>query len=176
MNKSANKHITVSDIYLHHPDKTYDINSSTVPKPYFPASEISDNPNALTYQQFRQIADCYLKHTVDHIKTGRSFEIPAKLGTLQLRKYKKKKSPIDFKSTKEVYGEVNETLPAGEKKLIRFKNRHTNRRIPVIKWYRKHRKFAFQWHWRIRLSKYAWKQISKELRSNAAAINRLNEL
>ena len=168
---------TLKDIYLMYPHRTYDVSSSTVPRPYFPASEISDDANALPYKEWKLIIRTYFKYLLKYLIAGRDYKLGSRLGELHLRKYKpKKKRGIDFNKTKEKYGEINKTLPKGQKKVVYHMNHHTGGYHPFIKWDRTFTRFMFQWHWRFVLSERNFKIISNELKSDPTMIERLQQV
>lgn len=59
------------------------------------------------------------------IESGYRFEVPSKLGIIKVSKLKNNLRCPDFHSTKKIYGEINKTLPKGQKKIIYFNNRHS---------------------------------------------------
>jgi hypothetical protein len=167
------KKIGFKELYLEYPDKTYDVTSSTVPCPYFPKDQLTDNKYSLTYGEWKKIVVCYFKYVLQYLLTGKPFNIPGRLGIFQLKKYKPKRKPVDWKRTNEKYGEWN--AENKEKKFVYHTNRHTQGYQPLIKWYRSECKFPFQWHWRFKWSDGVRKYISKEIDKDITIINKWND-
>jgi nucleoid DNA-binding protein len=94
--KNKVKYLTLKDLYLGYKYKWYDVESSTVPIPYFSKDEISDHEYALTYKQWKAILTDYFKTVLDHLKEGNRYKMAHGLGTIQLVKYENRH--IDFKA------------------------------------------------------------------------------
>lgn len=168
---NISKRITLRDIYLGYSYKFRDIESKTIPIPYFPKDQITQHTHSLTYKEWKKIIQIYLKHLVLYLlTTGFKFKIPSRLGILQLKKYKSKSTP-DWGKTREVYGHTNV-------KPIMFKNTHTQGYKPIIKWYREgqNAKFKFKWYWRFNFTKKVWKTISTEIFSKLNTMNKLQQV
>jgi len=170
------KKITLKHLYLHYPHKTYDIHSNTVPVPYFPKKEISGHRWKLTYKDWKRIMGVYLKNLTKLLLSGKRTGIPSGLGDFQLRKYKPVHRRINFKATKEKYGEVNKSLPKGKKKIIYHNNRHTQGYCPIFQWYRFNKRFAHKWTWRFKPSRLFMAEVSDRLIKKPHYINQLNEV
>lgn len=170
MNKNR---ITLKEIYLEYDYKYYDVTSSTVPIPYFPKKEIKEHKYSLTYKEWKKVVLVYLKYLVLYLMSGKCFDIPFHMGHLCLKKWKPAKKKIDIRKTMNKYGEINKTLPKGEKKVVYHNNYHTRGYSPLLKWVRDQKKFPYKWHWRFGLSRKNWELISKELMEDSSMINRL---
>jgi nucleoid DNA-binding protein len=70
----------------------------------------------------------------DIILTGKPFKLPKGIGTFQCKKKQARHKPVvDYKATKEVFGEHNTNNP-NNKKVVKFMNRATKGFIPVFIW------------------------------------------
>lgn len=174
VNKSKTKFITPHDLYLQYPDKTYDIFSTTIPKPYFSADLITNNNNSLTYKNWVTIINCYLKHLLIFLIKGGVYNIPSKIGNLKMIKHKKKNS-VNIIETQRLYSN-NHKLPKNKKQYVYYKNRHTEGYIPLIRWNKIGTSFRFSRHWRFRFSKFSWQKVSKELMKTPSLINNYNNI
>ncbi len=101
--KDKVKFITLKDLYLSYRHKWYDVNSSTVPIPYFSSEEISEHEYKLTYKQWKEIVQSYLDCVLDELKEGNTYTIPHGLGVLQLVKYENRY--IDYEAGKKALEE-----------------------------------------------------------------------
>jgi hypothetical protein len=168
---NISQRVTLRELYLGYSLKTRDIESKTIPVPYFPKSEITTHKHSLTYKEWKRIILIYFKHLVFYLmETGFSYKIPSRLGLLQIRKYKSKKIP-DWGKTKEVYGTT-------KVKPIYYKNTHTSGYRPIIKWYRsgQEAKFKYKWYWRFNFTPKSWSTVSKAIFSKLTLINKYQSI
>lgn len=86
--KDRKKYITLMDLYLFYRYKWYDINSSTVPTPYFPKSEISEHAYKLSKQEWLIIVSTYIEALYQHLLQGYDYQLPLGLGNFSFRKVK----------------------------------------------------------------------------------------
>ena len=168
--KTSKPRITNKEFYLAYPYKYRDINSKTVPIPYFNKSEITDHKYTLSYKEWKLVTSTYFKLLHLYLFTGSPYKLPHGLGSIQLKKYKG--AGIDHKRTKEIYGD----LAYKKGKIIKFKNIHTGGYKPVIKWYRREAKLANKWLWRFNYLQNKWKETSKIINNNLTIINNLSTL
>ena len=84
--RSGNKFITLKDIYLKYRYKWYDINSNTVPNPYFPKSEISDHKYKLSKKEWLVVINTYIDILIEDFINGYDYQIPLGLGNLLIKK------------------------------------------------------------------------------------------
>ena len=167
---NTSQRVTLRELYLGYEFKYRDIESSTVPIPYFPKSEITETKYSLTFKQWKKIILIYFKHIVMYlITTGSRFKIPSRLGIFQMKKYRTKNSP-DWAKTRVVYGTTRV-------KPIMFKNTHTQGYKPIIVWLRQGQngKFKYKWYWRFTLTKKSWKKVSDTIFNKLTTINKLQE-
>lgn len=72
------------------------------------------------------------------IVEGSEVTLPSRLGSLQIIKYKPKNKKkfinIDFKKTKEVFGEYNKGKDSKDKKYVYHRNWHTNGYMVKLYW------------------------------------------
>lgn len=169
--------ITLKDMYLQYPYKTRPIEGNTVPIPYFPKDQITDTKHTVGYKEWRNILNAYLLMVQDYIATGKEFKIPHDMGELRMMKHKPRRNkPIDFHKTKLKYGDINKTLPEGQKKKVYHTNKHTRGYAPFIKWTRRNNKLKHKWLWRFKYSKTAWKRLSDKINSDISLINKYIEI
>lgn len=90
MYNSKNFFMDLKDVYLGYTHKWMDVNSKTIPIPYFSRKEISEHEYKLTYSQWKKIIDCYIKNVFDYIFDGNTFPIPHGLGSFSITKTKRK--------------------------------------------------------------------------------------
>ena len=88
--KDKVKFITLKDLYLGYRHKWYDVNSSTVPIPYFNPNEVSNHEYALSYKEWKNYLQVYFNTILEHLREGNQFIMPHGLGTLKLIKFKSK--------------------------------------------------------------------------------------
>jgi hypothetical protein len=86
--KDRKRYITLQELYLFYRYKWYDINSSTVPTPYFPKSEISEHPYKLSKQEWLKVASTYIELLFQSLLSGIDYNIPLGLGNLAFNKVK----------------------------------------------------------------------------------------
>lgn len=84
--RSDNKYITLKDIYLHYRYKWYDVNSNTVPNPYFPKSDISEHKYKLSKKEWLVIINTFIDILIEDFVNGYDYQIPLGMGNLQLKK------------------------------------------------------------------------------------------
>jgi len=170
-----NKRITLKDLYLNYDYKWYDVNSTTIPVPYFNKKEIVEHDYTLSYKEWKNVIMVYFKYVMLYLISGKCFVIPNFLGDLCLKKWKPKGRRINLYATEQKYGEYNKTVEKEDRKYIYHNNYHTGGYCPLLKWVRDRKQFAYKWHWRFDLTPHNWKFISKNLMKDASMINRLIE-
>jgi len=126
---------TLADLYLNYPDKKYI--EGTIPRPYFPKTECTNNKYSLNYKQWSEIVYCYFFYVKEFLFSGNIFTIPNMLGTLQFKKYRSN-SKINWKETKL------------QEKRIYFKNLKTSGYTAVLKWKKNKQGFSTAGFWRVR--------------------------
>lgn len=122
-------------IYLSYDRKRYP--DEGVPKPYFPRTESSSDPRALTYSQWRSICVAYLAILYDDLVYGRGGRLPFNMGELVLQRFKPKKEIIDFNLTRQ------------RGCVVKRRRRYVSTRgwWFDLKWKRDKRGFAFKRWW-----------------------------
>lgn len=93
--------IVLPDIYLKYPYKTYDVTSSTIPYPYFPKEEITNEELTLSYKEWMELIQDYFALVRTEMASGKTFDIPNKLGHIAPIKYRRKgiNRSIDWEAT-----------------------------------------------------------------------------
>lgn len=114
--------------------------------------EETDHKYTLTYPEWCKIIDCYTKHVLKYLLTGKNVELPYRLGFLKFVKYKTTKN-INWKQTNK-HG-----------KIVKQKNMMFGGYWFKIK-IKRSIKIAYQNLWSVKLSKTAFKRTLKELRDN----------
>ena len=84
------KYISLIELYLHYRYKWYNINSNTIPIPYFPKTEISEHKYKLSKQEWVKIIYAYVDLLIELIIQGETIQLPLGLGYLQMIKRKVK--------------------------------------------------------------------------------------
>lgn len=110
------------------------LGKSLSPVTYVKQSEIvSDHKHSLTYTEYMSILKAYAKIVFEELVAGKLVELPSRMGSIQLIKYlTPHKKVVDWKKTKEVYGEYN--LTAEKKKVVYTNNAHTNGYSVKLQW------------------------------------------
>ena len=135
---SRTKRITLKDLYLKYPNK---INiphpANTVPYPYVKKEDVVENSLSLDFYQWQEIVMSYLDVIKEELSEGNAIQIPQRLGTLQMRKFKIKKFFDRIKSTK-------------ENRIYMYRNDHDNYMLKLF-WYRRTIEAAvpLRWYWSI---------------------------
>lgn len=155
--------IVLPDIYLKYPHKTYDVTSSTVPYPYFPKEEITDNELSLTYKEWRAIIDDYFTLVRSEMAHGKTFDIPNNLGHIAPVKYRRKgiNKSIDWLATNK----------AGS---VRYrKNSDIFSRWATSFMWRKWEKFKFKVIWKLKVSKLTFREMGQAIRKDPSILNEI---
>lgn len=159
--KEDRYYTTLKTIYLGYRHKWYDVTSSTVPVPYFPKSEISEDVNKLTYKEWRKIILCYFRQVLNYLYDGNTFTLPQQLGSWKLVKVKT--LGVDsFKSKK-------------SKKLIYCKNLHTYGYKPRIMWLKRKSWFLYSTFYKFNFAKTAWMEVKRRLFEDGSTILNLDD-
>lgn len=95
------------------------------------------------------------------ITTGKMFQLPNRLGFLQIVKYKPKHQKVDFAKTRKVYGEYNRLHPKN-KKSVKHLNRITKGYLSKVCWFRGLNNQYFK-----NQTKYTFKFTRPNLRPNS---------
>ena len=170
---SLASYISQIKIFLKYRYKTmYDNRISGVDKPYIPKSERSEHDYALDKIEWAAIISRYLDLVLNEILIkGKTFRMPARLGLLQLVKFKG--GGIDHIKTKRLHNEGK--LLKGE--VARYNNIHTNGYGVKLKWYRtSHAKFINKYFYRVALTKGTKKYISSYFKENPKEVYKLSDL
>ena len=175
-NKSSKrKRVTLSDSFLMYPYKKKEKDALSSEGIYhFPKSEIvDDHKYSLTRKEFLQIADKIFERVLVHLKNGVDIEIPARIGTLTLKKYRPKRKSIDWHSTNTHFGEHNRKNP-DDKKRIYHRNTHSNGYKVGFRWIKKGFIFKNMNMFTMKLVRDVEKDIAKYFKENPNKINNLN--
>lgn len=163
----ANQRVTMYDIYLRYPHKWKDVHSNTVPKPYFPNEEITNNRFSLSYKEWRNIMNELVKEYADLLLSGKKLDPKKAMGYFQLHRYKPARPNLDFKHYRET----------GEKRYE--KNPHTDGFCPLIVWNRSYKtkaKLKYKSYWKISFTDMIWKIISRRLLKDGNYIYNFDEI
>lgn len=106
-------------------------------------------------KQYREILTLFFEKLAYYLITsGERILLPARLGAIQMLRYKSKRKSIDFKKTKEYYGEENKKLKRGEKKVVFHNNRITEGFKTRMFWFKLNiATFKHQRSWSLNLSR-----------------------
>lgn len=154
----------LQEIYLEYTYKTRDLDSNTIPRYYFPKSEITDHKYSLTYKEWSDVLKVLFKNILLYLLTGKKYKLPHRMGEIFLAKIKG--GGIDWIKSKKL------------KKAVFHKNLHTNGFRPKVIWDRKKGKCIFKnrWLWKFNLTKSAWRIISQAIENNFNIMNNLTDV
>lgn len=110
---------------------------NTVPTPYVKKEEVVEHKNSLNFYEWHDIISTYLDVIAEELVEGNEFQIPNRLGTLQIRKSKTARFLDRVKSTK-------------DKLIYNYRNDCDNYVFNLI-WYRRTKEAAvpLRWYWAI---------------------------
>jgi len=152
--------IVLQDLYLLYPHKTREIIGNTVPLPYFPKSEITDNQYSLKFKDWKRFIQIYLSNVKEFLYTGKKFYIPQRLGVFQIRKLKYRGNS---------YSHYRKT---GEWK--KMNNDHMRGYIPILRWDRRYRDncaLKFKRIWVARFTDTVWDDLMGRINNKLSLIN-----
>ena len=136
-------YLTTEDFYKQFRYKKRDIEGNKVYPPYIKLKDCSDHKYSLTYRQWMIILNTFFEVLVEKMIQGFKFEMPARLGHLQILRDKGKKI---FKGRM-------------------YRNTHTQGYYPLVAWFR-HKEADFRrkrWY-KFNFSRaIVWKRISNIL-------------
>lgn len=99
---------------------------------YVKKEEASDGKLALTFKQYKEVIKDVFEEVWKDIKEGKMVETPY-LGTFGFNRWKVKRKIVDFKQTRELYGEWNKANP-NDKKVVYVKNINTRGWGAMTRW------------------------------------------
>lgn len=159
------KYVGVHELYLGYSYLWRDINSTSIYKPYVSVDKISDHPHALDITSWRKIVDCYLDTLFDNMLEGRGIHLPHHMGHMELRKCKSS------------YRRKFITTPTGEKKQKVFMDRKTGGYSIMMVWSRRrYCNMPYKFIYRLRLTKYRWRQIWGKVLKDTSKIYNLRDV
>lgn len=160
MKQYESNRITLKDLYLLYPYKTRDINSTTVPKPYFPKDQITDHEYSLKFKEWKKCIQCLLNNTEEYLHTGKKFRVPCRLGVFQIRKAKHRGlSYAHYRKTGE---------------WVKLNTEYLKNYRPLFKWDKKRRDDCmarFRRIWVAGLTDSGWDKLMNKLNKNFSLIN-----
>lgn len=160
MKRYERNRIVLDDLYLMYPHKTRDIHSKTVPFPYFPKDQITNNKYSLTAKEWKEVIHAYLRNMELYLHTGKKFKLGARMGNIQIRKAKHSgKSYVAYRETG-IWKKMN--------------NEHVKGYRPLLKWDVNKIDdcpLKFKRIWTIRFTKSPWKRLMAKIESNFSMIN-----
>lgn len=167
--------VTLTDIFKTYPYKKKQGGVLENAGPlYFPKNEIvEDHKFSLTRQEFMEIANVLFRKRFEDLLEGQRIKLPSRSGHLELFKYRPKKPSIDFKATKEIYGEHNKNNP-NDKKVIYHKNYHTNGYKPLLKWDKRKAVFKNKQIYKFDLVRNRDREMNQFFQKSPFKINNLN--
>jgi|DEB0MinimDraft_10_1074344.scaffolds.fasta_scaffold19662_2 hypothetical protein len=99
---------------------------------YVKKEEASDGKLSLTYKQYNSVIKDVFEEAWKDITQGKMVEIPY-LGSIGFNRWKVKRKIVDFKQTRELYGEWNKNNP-DDKKVVYVKNINTRGWGAMTRW------------------------------------------
>lgn len=141
-NSSRSKRVTLVDIYRTYEHKK-NIKSSkgTVPTPFIPHSECTDNKLSADWHEWEKIIALYIEKLKFHLEEGNSIDLGSRLGEFHLIKAKAHNGFTDFKKSKE----------AG--KVIKFKNNTADGHYILASWARRNIPLKLKTFWSVKLNR-----------------------
>ena len=113
---------------------------NAMPESYKEYKKIHNNTKSMYYltsSQYNKIIKLYCEKLAYYlITTGEEIELFSRLGKLVVCKTRLKKRPIDFRKTRQLYGEYNKGKSVTEMKTVYYTNQASNNYFPVVKWLR----------------------------------------
>jgi hypothetical protein len=158
---------TIKNLYLKYPHKWRDLESKTIPSPYFPASEVSAHPYAMSYKEWKEAVLVLFEEYMVEMLNGDTIYIPHALGRLSICKYIPKRKSVD----------LDHLVKTGER--IYHDNSHTDGYCPILYWnyrYKTNANFRYKKHWGIDFIQPVWSKISKKIQGDFTLINNFQKL
>lgn len=104
--------------YLDYPYKKLPENPNTIPNPYFNKTESTDCKESLRIDEWVLVMRKYFDIVEDYLLQGHRFELPGKLGYLEITRSKRKnkflfinKVAVEAGYDQRLYGEINNWRP-----------------------------------------------------------------
>jgi hypothetical protein len=133
-----------------------------------------DHEYSLTYQEWNKIVSLYLEKTMKEIYNGKTLKMHSDLGFLTLNKERRKNKKIDFVKTRLLYGEVNKTLPKGEKKIAYLHPNSVFGKYTVFStWDRRKSRLKYKWHWRFEFATRKLREFARLVDKDTSLINKI---
>ena len=164
--------VGIRNIYLHYRYKWYDVNSKTVPVPYFPKDQISEHEYKLKCTDWNNVLRIYFKEVIEELIAGKIVYM-GKLGALILLKRKSIAKENKHKIKQEYH--KSET-----KEVVKYyyTNLHTGGYSPYIKWIRNQRSGCLLKHkeyYKFNFLDTVWEVVSKRFHKEPHLINNLKD-
>lgn len=100
---------------------------------------------------------------------GHTFHLPSRGGDIRIKKFKSDRRIPDFKKTKELYGEENKLLPAGQKKVVYCTNKHSDG-WAARWWWDKSKWWRFHSLYRFKATRTNNRELSRQIQDNNTII------
>jgi hypothetical protein len=98
------------------------------------------HPKHLDRKVYRKVLTRVLAKIAEElISKGTEINLPSRIGSLQVIKYKTKNKSVDYHLTKKLYGEYNKDKAPEDRKKVYHKNRHTDGYKVRLYWRKKDR-------------------------------------
>jgi hypothetical protein len=162
--------VTLQEMYIKYPYKWKDINSATVPLPYFPAKDITDTEYSMSYKQWKTLVNLYFKLVIEYMQEGLAYDLPQNLGNLHVKKVKG--SGIDWDATKKKYGSQK-----GQKEIkkVYMDNTYTDGYYPIVKWYRLDKLLKYKWLWDFKPTQIC-KKVAKHWNEDNSNVYKISDV
>ena len=157
------------DMWSEYTHPCWDLNlleKNIVPVPYAPKNKVNcDHKYSLSYKKWVSIIDTLCKYYVEYLLSGKPLKLPARLGSLQIKKAKNSKtSSLDTVATREKGKPVFAQFP------------QTLHHRPLIKWNRgKECYLPYKFFWKVNFVPKRWKRVYEATQKDFSTIDRFVE-
>jgi hypothetical protein len=163
---------TLKDFYKHYDYPCWDLSlldKNIVPLPYIPKEKVvCDHKYSLTYKQYKRLYHIFAEELFKYLLKGYTYEIPNYMGNIDIRRFKKPYSFIDWPHYHKT----------GELKKVYNLSKETQGFRPFLKWDNGYKicRLKFKKNWKINFPKSKWMKITKFLEDDLSNINNFNDL
>ena len=159
----------LKDMWQYYTHPCWDLNlleKNIVPVPYAPKSKVNcDHKYSLTYNKWKSIIVTLCKYYTEYLLNGQPLELPARLGSLQLKKWKYMQAKaIDSIASREAGKPIFSQTP------------ETMHYRPILKWNRgKDCTMRYKYMWKVRFVTAHWVTVANEIFGDFSTIDKLTE-
>jgi len=161
--------ISLRDLWQHYTHPCWDLNlleKNIVPLPYAPKEKVNcDHKYSVSYKKWKSIIKTLCKYYTEYLLSGKPLELPARMGSLQLKKWKYMEAKkLDTVATREAGKPVFSQSP----QTLHFR--------PILKWNRGFNcTLPYKYFWKVNLMSSHWKRIWDEQEKDFSTLDRFSE-